>query len=175
MDRNRFFSLDSCDRRNVMSQNSRFFVIPMITCLVFGFSLLVGTLDNAVAQEGSLYVRAKHKEGADELPVMINAIRDGEVIRQEEVVLWSTNDQLVLFRTPAGLYDVRVEGEGVITEVKQGIHVFPKGEGDTSLHFIMRPGQGVHIVEYATGGLSREEIATRLARLEAVVSQLQEE
>lgn len=158
-----------------MRQNSRFLIIRMITCFVLGTNLLLGGFENALAQEGSLYVRAKHKEGADELPVMINAIRDGEVIRQEEVVLWSTNDQLVLFRTPAGLYDVRVEGEGVITEVKQGIHVFPRGEGDTNLHFIMRPGQGVHIVEYATGGLSREEIATRLARLENVVSQLQEE
>ena len=36
----------------------------------------------------------------------------------------------------------------------------------------MRAGQGVKIVEYATGGLSREEMAARLQRLEAAIAEL---
>jgi hypothetical protein len=37
----------------------------------------------------------------------------------------------------------------------------------------MRAGTGVRTVEYAIGGLSREEIAARLAKLEAAMAELQ--
>jgi len=77
----------------------------------------------------------------------------------------------ILDSLPAGQYDVRVEGEGVTTEVKRGVQVFSGRDG--SLIAIVRPGQGAHIVEYATGGLAREEIAARIARLEAAVAELQ--
>ncbi|MGH7540563.1 MAG: hypothetical protein ACRELC_06165 [Gemmatimonadota bacterium] len=35
--------------------------------------------------------------------------------------------------------------------------------------FLIRAGEGVHVVEYATGGLAREEVAARLGRLETIV------
>jgi len=51
------------------------------------------------------------------------------------------------------------------------VHVFAGKDG--SLMFVMRSGKGAHMVEYATGGLSREEVAARLAKLESAVAQLQ--
>ncbi len=52
-----------------------------------------------------------------------------------------------------------------MTEVKRGVRVF---EGrQASVEFVIRPGKGVRIVEYSTGGLAREEVATRLDRLES--------
>ena len=44
---------------------------------------------------------------------------------------------------------------------------------DGSLIAVVRPGQGAHVVEYATGGLAREEVAARIAKLEAAVANLQ--
>ena len=101
-------------------------------------------------------------------PVMVSVIRDGSVIQQSETVLPSAKsvDQL-----PLGAYDVRVEGDGLMTEVKRGVQV--NADNRLELHFVMRPGQGVHIVEYATGGLAREEVAARLARLDSAVAALQ--
>jgi hypothetical protein len=69
-----------------------------------------------------------------------------------------------------GTYDVRIEGDGMLMEEKHGVQVFAGRDG--SLTFVMRSGKGAHIVEYATG-LSREEVATRLANLESAVAQLQ--
>ncbi len=74
---------------------------------------------------------------------------------------------------PAGTYDVRVEGEGIVTEVKRGVPVFA-GRDETAA-FVVKPGQGVHIVEYAVAGLSREEVAARLAHLEAETTKLRAE
>jgi hypothetical protein len=37
----------------------------------------------------------------------------------------------------------------------------------------MKAGKGAHVVEYAIGGLPREEVAARLARLEAAVDKLE--
>ena len=108
-------------------------------------------------------------------PIMISAIRDGNVVNQHEVqfgvVAGETVSSTRLDLLPAGVCDVRVEGEGIVTEVKRGVHVYPGRDG--SLRFVVRPGAGVHIVEYATGGLSREEIAARIEKLEAAVTQLQ--
>jgi hypothetical protein len=101
-------------------------------------------------------------------PVMVSAIRDGAVIKQVEVNLNST----ARFVLPAGLYDVRLEGDGMETLVKRGIHV--QAEEDTQvIGGPIRAGTGVKIVEYAVGGLSREEIAARLARLESAIAELQ--
>ncbi|MGH9838272.1 MAG: hypothetical protein ACREEM_05765 [Blastocatellia bacterium] len=108
-------------------------------------------------------------------PAMISAIRDGKVINQYEVLFVDIAGRAVsstiLDRLPAGVCDVRVEGEGIITEVKRGVQVYSGRDG--SLQFVTRPGKGVHIVEYATGGTSREEMAARIEKLEAAVSQLQ--
>ena len=72
-----------------------------------------------------------------------------------------------------GLYDVRVEGEGMITEVKKGVPVFAGRDENVSI--VATPGAGVHVVEYAVAGLSREEVAARLAHLELEMGRLQEE
>lgn len=101
-------------------------------------------------------------------PVMISAVRDGQVVEQQETQF--PNDKR-LTPLPPGVYDIRAEGDGMVTEVKRGVHLFPDREID--LIFAVHAGKGVHIVEYATGGLSREEVAARLAKLEAAVTQLQ--
>jgi hypothetical protein len=69
-----------------------------------------------------------------------------------------------------GTYDVRVEGDGIVTEVKRGVTL--AGPKNMTLNFVVRPGQGVHVVEYATGGLAREEVAQKIAALEAAVAEL---
>ena len=76
------------------------------------------------------------------------------------------------FSLPAGPFDVRLEGDGTETVVKRGIHVQAEEE-TTVIGGPMRAGTGVRIVEYAIGGLSREEIAARLANLEAAMAELQ--
>ena len=101
-------------------------------------------------------------------PAMISAIRHDSVVAQVETVLRSAAR---LTNLAAGEYDIRVESDGAMTELKKGVHVF---EGRTlHLQFALQPGQGVHIVEFALGGISREEVATRLQRLEAAVAELQ--
>ena len=100
-------------------------------------------------------------------PAMISVIRDGAVVAQGETTLRGEHS---INRLEPGTYDVRVESDGVVTEVKRGVHVFA---GQTlQLQFALHTGHGVHIVEYATGGLSREEIAARLHRLEVAVDSL---
>lgn len=103
-----------------------------------------------------------------ELPVMVSVINDGAVVKQREVHFNSSAS----FALPAGVYDVRLEGDGMQTLVKRGIHV---NEGDVT-HVVggpMRAGTGVKTLEFATGGLSREEVAARLAKLETAVADLQ--
>ena len=112
---------------------------------------------------------ATNQQALSGRPAMVSAIRDGRIVQQSEVNLTTSMD----FNTDSikpGLYDVRVEGEGLVTEVKRGVHAFA-GE-KTELTFQVKSGQGVHIVEYATGALPREEIAARLAKLEAEVAEL---
>ena len=108
-------------------------------------------------------------------PVMVSAIRDGAVVDQTEILTDRAPNQnaAILDRIPAGSYDVRVEGDGVVTEVKKGVQVFAGRDAD--LRTVVRPGAGVHVVEYATGGLSREEVAARLGRLEAAAAALRKD
>lgn len=101
-------------------------------------------------------------------PVMISVIRAGQVVEQQETGLPADRR---ISQIPPGAYDVRAESDGMVSEVKRGVHVFANRELD--LIFVMHAGKGVHIVEYATGGLSREEVAARLEKLEADVAQLQ--
>jgi hypothetical protein len=100
-------------------------------------------------------------------PAMITVLRDGSVVAQGETTL---RGEHALNRLEAGTDDIRVESDGAVTEVKRGVHVIA---GQTlQLQFALHPGKGVHIVEYATGGLSREEVAARLNRLDAAVDSL---
>jgi hypothetical protein len=100
--------------------------------------------------------------------VMVSVIHDGAVLRQTETGLNSN----VRFPLPVGLYDVRLEGDGMETLVKRGIHV-TANETTQIVGGPMRAGTGVRIVEYAVGGLSREEVAARLQKLEASVGKLE--
>jgi hypothetical protein len=102
-------------------------------------------------------------------PVMVAAIRDGAVVYQEETSL-PNDSHLTGDVIRPGLYDVRVEGDGIVTEVKRGVRLYPGRE--LPLYFNIKAGSGLHTVEYATTALSREEIALRLGKLEAAVAEL---
>jgi len=108
-------------------------------------------------------------EGYAGRPALVSAIRDGRIVEQHEAAL-TTGTAMEGDSIRIGVYDVRVEGEGLVTEVKRGVHVFAGQK--TDLTFQMRTGKGVHIVEYATGALPREEVAARLEKLEAQVAAL---
>ncbi|MCI0661503.1 MAG: carboxypeptidase-like regulatory domain-containing protein [Acidobacteria bacterium] len=130
--------------------------------------------DIALAQKdpGNLDIRTsvaqKDYNALRELPVMVSVIKDGELLMHRE----SQFNANVSYSLPAGIYDIRVEGDGMLTLVKRGILV-KAGETTEIIGGPMRVGTGVKIIEYATGGLSREEIAARLAKLEANVAELQ--
>jgi hypothetical protein len=101
-------------------------------------------------------------------PVMVSVLQDGSVIVQTETVVPASRSFTGL---RIGTYDVRVEGAGIVTEVKRSVQVTTGHR--LELDFALRSGQGARVTEYATGGLSREEVATRLQRLEATVAELQ--
>jgi hypothetical protein len=112
-----------------------------------------------------------------ERAVMVSLISEGQVVRQtEERLTEPSPDGLERKKfiewkdIVEGQYDLRVEGDGFATVVKKGFHVFAKET--INLFADMREGEGVHIVEYATGGLSREEIAVRLEKIEAALAEL---
>ncbi len=106
-------------------------------------------------------------------PVMVSAVQDGRIVTQYEVNLSKAPNKahVTLDRLAPGTADVRVEGDGLVTEVKRGVQVFAGRDG--LLQFVVQPGEGVHTVEYAIGGLAREEVAARLMKLEAAVSGLE--
>lgn len=103
-----------------------------------------------------------------EIPVMISVIKDGMVFRQTEIQLNANTG----FALPPGIYDLRTEGDGMVTLVKRGIQV-KSGERTDVIAGPMRAGEGAHIVEYAATGMTREEMAARLGKLEAAVAELQ--
>jgi hypothetical protein len=113
-------------------------------------------------------VASESAKALAERPVMVSVIKDGQLIKQSEIQLNSS----AYFALPGGIYDIRVEGEGMQTLVKRGILV-KNGEEMWAIGGPMRAGTGVKVIEYATTGLSREEIAARLAKLEAAVAALQ--
>jgi hypothetical protein len=106
--------------------------------------------------------------------IMVSLVADGNVIQQGEVSIYASVTDGMAARgftnVPVGTYDVRLEGEGFVTEIKRGIRVFP--DQATQALFTPRRGAGIHIVEYATGSLPREEIAQRLAKIEASLAEV---
>jgi hypothetical protein len=141
-------------------------------CLILGVGTLTPRSALAQREAVNLDIRTSVLEASYkalvEIPVMVSVIKDGEVVKQKEARINSN----ATFSLPAGLYDVRLEGDGMQTLVKRGIHV-KEGERTDIIGGPMRVGTGVKIVEYATGGLSREEVAARLQKLEAGVAALQ--
>jgi hypothetical protein len=148
--------------------------VQKLRSLVFfaAIALMAVAAEPASAQERTLSVRVNvASESAKvlaERPVMVSVIKDGQLIKQSEIQLNSS----AYFALPGGIYDIRVEGEGMQTLVKRGILV-KNGEEMWAIGGPMRAGTGVKVIEYATTGLSREEIAARLAKLEAAVAALQ--
>ena len=106
------------------------------------------------------------------MPAMVTFLRDGAIVFQGETVLTrSPNTVSVGAQSqPFGQYDVRVEGEGFVTETKRGVQLASRQ--NLTLQFVLRPGEGAHVVEFAEGGLAREEVAARIAALEAEVAEL---
>jgi hypothetical protein len=134
-------------------------------------ALLLGAGPAAAASLNvSLRAGEKDNEALKDHPVMISVIKDGQVAAQKEVALGYSPG----FNLEPGLYDVRLEGDGMVTLVKRGIHVF-EGKSTDIIGGPMQAGKGVRIVEFATGGLSREEVAARLARLDSEVAELRKE
>ena len=105
--------------------------------------------------------------GTREHSVMVSIIQGTGVVDQSETVIPSGHR----FNVPEGTYDVRAEGDGLVTQVKKGVHVVA---GRTlNLEFIMKPGTGAVVTEYAAAVLSREEIEARLKKLESQTAELQ--
>jgi hypothetical protein len=122
------------------------------------------------AQNGAVRVRVSVADDSlRATPVLATLVSEGRVISQTEVMHGST----VGLRGPIGLVDLRAEAPGLVTEVRRGVHaVNPALQAPGMVEFVMRAGQGVRVVEYAEGGLAREEVARRLRELEAAVAAL---
>lgn len=106
-------------------------------------------------------------------PFTASAVCDGRIVFQQDGSLDSppNKDSVSLDKLPLGMCDFRVECEGMLTEVKRGVQVF---ERDRIVEMVLKPGEGVHIVELAVGGLAREEVAARLRALEEGLEKLKE-
>ena len=125
----------------------------------------------AHAQDSGINVRVGVAQASynalHEAPVMVSVMRDGAIAQQQETGINSN----ATFHVPPGPYDVRLEADGAVAVTKRGV---PVTAGNTTrlIGGPMRAGKGVKSVEYATGGLAREEVAARLARLDAAVDKL---
>jgi hypothetical protein len=76
--------------------------------------------------------------------VMVSVLRDGRVVKQKEVGM---SNLPLNFTLPVGVYDVRVEGDGLTTLLKKGIHVTA---GDsTNVLPAMKSGPGVCECRYS--------------------------
>jgi hypothetical protein len=143
---------------------------------LFALGILVSSLSPApgyAQDKATIYASVEVSDNAlAGRPVMVSFIRDGAIFFQEETTTTESPNVVSVGSqdSPAGVYDVRVEGDGIVTEMKRGVTL--AGSKNMTLNFIVRPGQGVHVVEYATGGLAREEVAERLGALEAQVAEL---
>src|SRR6266852_5740325 len=68
-------------------------------------------------QPGAMYCRFSVSEANKVLqgrPAMVSAIRDGQVVEQQETQF---NGDRQISPLQPGLYDVRAEGDGMVTEV----------------------------------------------------------
>lgn len=147
-------------------------VAAMALCLV------AGAAGGARAEEyGRLFVlvKAVDRSLVDQVGMVSAVTPDGRVAYQQERLLVAPPNvvSFPLEELAPGIWDVRFEGAGLVTEVKKGVHVFAGRDGH--LELVARPGTGVHIVEYAVAGLSREEVAARLAALEGSLARLRAE
>jgi hypothetical protein len=145
----------------------------LVAAVVLGLSVAPAS-HSAEPTTGRLIVIVKVSDNAlAGTPARVSGVTpDGVLVDYaEEFLDRAPNAQsFVLDRLGAGVLDVRVEGEGLVTEVKKGVPVF--AGRDERVTFVVTPGSGAHIVEFAVAGLSREEVATRLRSLEAETGKL---
>ncbi len=140
-----------------------------------GLIVLLGLTAAVRAQEpqGRIWVNVLAPDKSfQNHPFTASAICDGRIVFQQDGSLEAppNKDSVGLDRLPPGQCDVRVESEGLVTEVKRGVQVFDR---DRTVEITLRPGEGVHVVELAEGGLAREEVAARLRALEAELVKVQ--
>ena len=145
----------------IARSSPRMLLLALLACLVWSKPVMAQdtgrlTLDNT-----------KLDDSLKPIPAMFSAISDGAVAYARE---WALRTPGRLFVLPAGVYDIRVEGEGIVTEVKRGIQVF--AGRDQGVVFNFKAGEGLHMVEYSTGGLAREEVAAQLSYLRGAVDEL---
>jgi hypothetical protein len=134
-------------------------------------SLSLAALIPAVAQTGQIEVRTSSSlAGTRQHPVMVSVIQNDGVVQQGETVVPSGRKFEDL---KPGVYDVRVEGSGIVTQVKRGVHVIA---GQTlNLEYALTAGTGgAEVTHYANAVLSREELEARVRKLEAQVAELQQ-
>ena len=143
-----------------------------VCCALFSAFVATAAFTDGVAAQSITTFISPAATVPEQLPAMVSYLLNGQLVFQTEVMLTKgfaktyNSKQL----TP-GVYDVRVEAEGLVTEAKRGVRVLT--DGSHTVNFVVRPGKGMHVVEYATGGLAREEVATRLGALEAAMAKLQ--
>jgi hypothetical protein len=127
----------------------------------------IGQAQNSTA--GTVEVRFSGSlAGTRTHSVMVSVVQNNGVVQQGETVI---PDDKRFTGITAGTYDVRAEGAGLVTQVKRGVHVTA---GQTlDLEFVMKAGTGAEVTEFAAAVLSREEIETRLRKLEAETADLQ--
>ncbi|MBS1789360.1 MAG: hypothetical protein JST85_16665 [Acidobacteria bacterium] len=154
-----------------MSTKKVCLLIGLLSVLISGDWIFGSGISQAQNVQNTLDVRTSVEDGSYkvliEKPVMVSVIKDGQVLKQAEVRLNSN----AAFAIPAGLYDIRCEGDGMVTLVKRGIHV-NAGEMTKIIGGPMKAGAGAHVVEYAPTGMSREEMAARIGKLESEMAEL---
>ena len=120
----------------------------LIILSVFALFALVGTAlreprpglaqVNTATIDVRLSVADQSFQALKQRPVMVSVIKEGAVVKQSETHLNSS----VRFSLPAGIYDLRLEGDGMETLVKRGIHATP-GETTSIIGGPMRVGTGL--------------------------------
>lgn len=116
----------------------------------------------------NIWVNASCDETLDGKQVLISIISDGKIVAQKETNLPFAS---VLFSKVPGEYFIKLEGRGMQTLTKGPYQVI-KGESLNTM-FAMEPGVGATVVQYGSSPMSREEVATRIKRLEEAVVKLQ--
>lgn len=111
------------------------------------------------------YVSDESLEGKHAL---ISILADGKIVAQKETTLPFSS---VLFSRVPGSYHVKLEGAGFKTLTKGPYQVIA-GES-CEVKATVEPGQGATVILFGDGPMSREEIATRIKRLEEAVAKLQ--
>jgi hypothetical protein len=140
-----------------------------LIALLAGFCLVRGphaALAQQEEKDASIWVYTQcNEDSLKQQLVMVYLIHDGKVVKSTETRTNTEYNPVQWGVLPIGIYEVKIEGEGAETFVKRGIIL--THNNTTQVTFPLKAGQGIHIIEYPTGAVSKDDIATRLAKLEA--------